>query len=414
MASETEQAHKRPIWVRLDALASINPKTLGGSIEAWALWTAGLCHSNTFRTNGVIEKSSLHGLLPVTNQSRRKLRLASEELVAIGRWVDLGDAWEVHGYADEQEIALWPPKPRRDSEASEVANELAAKDAERRRKAAEKKARQRANKRAREAAAARYESPDGADVPGGRPDDMSPGTSSPTPPDADPDTSTQTEPNRAEPNRGTDKNEREKPGQSQGETLGDDPPPSHSRMKGQEGLRSARPQPRQDRFSVSLCADGEAILAAILAQPLAFGTLASPKRIAHQAASRIIGKGDKRDTIIRGIERAAEHACTWSAGEGRDIRPGQLAKMLGEHIDRQRDWEREETKRKARGDIKGQESEEAHAKRVKSEARHFKNQRRKDAAEHNDRLAKAVTGPELVNASATALAAIKRPQAGAS
>jgi len=84
-------------WVRVDDAFPMHPKAIGLSDEAVALWLRGLCYANMSRTDGRIPRAALSLL-----SRSRKPDAAADELVRARLWLDDGDAWQVHDFAEYQ------------------------------------------------------------------------------------------------------------------------------------------------------------------------------------------------------------------------------------------------------------------------------------------------------------------------
>jgi hypothetical protein len=93
-------------WVRIDDGAPIHPKLLDAGPEAAWLWIAGLAHCNRAVTDGSIRKVHLLSLYPHEKWSAARVRALAARLVVAGLWVDQGDRYVVHDYAEYQEEAL--------------------------------------------------------------------------------------------------------------------------------------------------------------------------------------------------------------------------------------------------------------------------------------------------------------------
>lgn len=111
-------------WVKIDDCATLHPKLLAVGAAGVGLWLAGLCHSNRLASDGAIAKKSLTALYPSdTAWSKREANRAAAKLVQAGLWIDDGDVWRIHDYADYQREAT-----------SEVVQKRRAADAERKAK----------------------------------------------------------------------------------------------------------------------------------------------------------------------------------------------------------------------------------------------------------------------------------------
>ena len=93
-------------WVRIDDGAPLHPKLLEVGPEAAWLWVAGLAHCNRSTTDGVIRKVFLPALYPSGHLSPKQLRELAARLVAARLWHDEGDAYRVHQYEIQQELAM--------------------------------------------------------------------------------------------------------------------------------------------------------------------------------------------------------------------------------------------------------------------------------------------------------------------
>jgi hypothetical protein len=82
-------------WVRIDDKATQHPKLLRAGAEGVCLWLAGLCHCNSFATDGVIQKAFVDALYPLPRGRARRL---AARLVEIGLWKDAGASFVVHDY----------------------------------------------------------------------------------------------------------------------------------------------------------------------------------------------------------------------------------------------------------------------------------------------------------------------------
>ena len=87
------------MWVRLDDGMAHHPKFVQSGPEAMALFVAGLCYCNRYRTDGLIPKLVLPCLLPGLSEQRAielALRLATN--ARRPSWIDVGDHYRVHDY----------------------------------------------------------------------------------------------------------------------------------------------------------------------------------------------------------------------------------------------------------------------------------------------------------------------------
>jgi len=100
-------------WVRVDDKALQHPKLLSVGAEGVCLWLAGLCHCNSFATDGMIRKEFLEALYAPFG--RGVARRVAARLVAVGLWNDAGPSFEVHDYEQYQAEAL---KEEADSRAA--------------------------------------------------------------------------------------------------------------------------------------------------------------------------------------------------------------------------------------------------------------------------------------------------------
>lgn len=91
-------------WVRVDDKALQHPKLLSVGPEGVCLWLAGLCHCNSFATDGVIRKEFVEALYPPFG--RGVARRVAARLVAVGLWKDAGTSFEVHDYEHYQAEAM--------------------------------------------------------------------------------------------------------------------------------------------------------------------------------------------------------------------------------------------------------------------------------------------------------------------
>lgn len=90
-------------WVRVDDKALQHPKLLRAGADGVCLWLAGLCHCNSFATNGLIRKEFVDALYPL---GRGVARRVAARLVAVGLWKDAGPSFEVHDYERYQAEAM--------------------------------------------------------------------------------------------------------------------------------------------------------------------------------------------------------------------------------------------------------------------------------------------------------------------
>jgi hypothetical protein len=105
------------MWVRLDDGMAHHPKFVSSGPEAMALWVAGLCYCNRYRTRGLIPKLVVPSLLPGLSQQRATelaLRLATN--AARPSWIEAGDHFRVHDYEEYQ--------PGRDEAGGEVEHQV--------------------------------------------------------------------------------------------------------------------------------------------------------------------------------------------------------------------------------------------------------------------------------------------------
>lgn len=93
-------------WVKIDDQAMTNAKVLAAGPDAVTLWLAGLCYANAQHNDGVIPKVVLNALYPSDEWDRRRRERAARRLVEVRLWVEEGDHWRIHDYADYQEEAL--------------------------------------------------------------------------------------------------------------------------------------------------------------------------------------------------------------------------------------------------------------------------------------------------------------------
>ncbi len=93
-------------WVRVDDTAPLHPKLLRVGPEAAWLWVCGLAHCNRSTTNGRIEKVFLPALYPSGHYTPKRLSALADVLVAARLWVDDGDAFQIHEYEHQQELAM--------------------------------------------------------------------------------------------------------------------------------------------------------------------------------------------------------------------------------------------------------------------------------------------------------------------
>jgi hypothetical protein len=110
------------MWVRLDDGMAHHPKFVRSGPEAMALYVAGLCYCNRYRTDGLIPKLVLPSLLPGLSEHRAMelaLRLATN--AARPSWIDAGDHYRVHDYGVYQPTNCEAPgeSPRRGAAAAD-------------------------------------------------------------------------------------------------------------------------------------------------------------------------------------------------------------------------------------------------------------------------------------------------------
>jgi hypothetical protein len=91
------------MWVRLDDGMAQHPKFVRSGPEAMALYVAGLCYCNRYRTQGLIPKLVVPSLLPgLSEQRARELALRLATNAARPSWVEVGDHFRVHDYEEYQ------------------------------------------------------------------------------------------------------------------------------------------------------------------------------------------------------------------------------------------------------------------------------------------------------------------------
>lgn len=104
-------------WSRIDDKYAQSPKmvALGDWFElGMALDVAGICWSNLNETDGKVPKTQIARLVLCSNIRIGSVRVTpdavAQRLVAVGRWVDCGDHYEIHDFLDYN-----PSKEQRDA-----------------------------------------------------------------------------------------------------------------------------------------------------------------------------------------------------------------------------------------------------------------------------------------------------------
>jgi hypothetical protein len=92
------------MWVRIDDASPLHPKFVRAGAEAFALWVAGLCYCNRYRTGGVIPMNAVPNLL-----TGLTVRRAAELAAALATndperpsWVEEPGGYRVHDYGEYQ------------------------------------------------------------------------------------------------------------------------------------------------------------------------------------------------------------------------------------------------------------------------------------------------------------------------
>lgn len=96
----------------IDTAMIHHPDLLRVSSAARFLWVEGMVYSKLHKTDGRIEK---HAIRLVSVEPDAEIAAAS--LVAVGRWLDEGDAWVIVGFLDSQWSAERVAKQREQSRA---------------------------------------------------------------------------------------------------------------------------------------------------------------------------------------------------------------------------------------------------------------------------------------------------------
>lgn len=111
------------MWVKIDDGAPVHPKLLRAGPEAAWLWVAGLCYANRTTSDGVLPKDILVALYPSGGWTTKDLARLAAKLCAVGLWVDEGEVYKIHAYAEYQSEALrGAVEQRRKSSADRVRN----------------------------------------------------------------------------------------------------------------------------------------------------------------------------------------------------------------------------------------------------------------------------------------------------